>query len=110
MFSKRFGGHVKDYSFKKRPRPFTYNGEANTAVSCDTPNFFRARHTQIYGTSIKKIHKPRLIKMLLGRQIMAEPEVPETTWGLLGGPPLNWGETEGDGLSIAAAQSPPRPS
>lgn len=38
---------MRDYSFKKRPRPFAYNGEANTAVSYDTPKFFRGRHTQV---------------------------------------------------------------
>ena len=38
---------MKDFSFKKRSRPFAYNGEANTAVSHDTPKFFRGFHTQV---------------------------------------------------------------
>ena len=38
---------MKDFSFKKRSRPFAYNGEANTAVSYDTPKFFRGHHTQV---------------------------------------------------------------
>lgn len=52
LSGQRFGGHVKDFSFKKRARPFAYNGEANTAVSYDTPDFFRARHTQVRTCSI----------------------------------------------------------
>eukprot|EP00903_Cladosiphon_okamuranus_P005641 g5607.t1 len=99
MFSRKFGGHVKDYSFKKRSRPFAYNGEANTAVSDDTPKFFRGRHTQVYGRPIEKIEKPRLLKMQLGRQMIAEPEVPETD--LLGGP-LDWSDIEVTGSSVAA--------
>lgn len=47
LCGQRFGGHVRDYSFKKRSRPFAYNGEANTAVSYDTPTFFRGLHTQV---------------------------------------------------------------
>ncbi|CAM9476710.1 unnamed protein product [Pylaiella littoralis] len=99
MFSKRFPGHVKDFSFKKRTRPFAYGGEANTAVSYDTPNFFRTRHTQVYGRPIEKIDKPRLIKIQLGAQIIAEPEVLET--GLNSGVPLDWGDMKITGSSIA---------
>ncbi len=47
LLVQRFGGHVKNFSFKKRSRPFAYHGEANTAVSHDTPSFFRAPHTQV---------------------------------------------------------------
>ncbi|CAN0558338.1 unnamed protein product [Ectocarpus sp. 12 AP-2014] len=108
MLSKRFGGHVANYSFKRRPRPFAYNGEANTAVSCDTPKFFRARHTQasepVHGRPIEKIDKPRLLKMHLGRQIIAEPEVPESD---LAGGPLDWGGMEVTGSRVPVPDDPP---
>ncbi|CAN0527623.1 unnamed protein product [Ectocarpus sp. 12 AP-2014] len=107
MLSKRFGGHVANYSFRRRPRPFAYNGEANTAVSYDTPKFFRARHTQaserVYGRPIEKIDKPRLLKMHLGRQIIAEPEVPETD---LAGGPVDWGGMEVTGSRVPAPDDP----
>ncbi|CAM9577900.1 unnamed protein product [Ectocarpus sp. 4 AP-2014] len=109
MLSKRFGGHVANYSFRRRPRPFAYNGEANTAVSSDTPKFFRARHTQaseqcaVYGRPMEKIDKPRLLKMHLGRQIIAEPEVPETdlTCGS-----LDWGGMEVTGSGVPVPDDP----
>lgn len=44
---QRFDGYERNLSWKKRLRPFAYHGEANTAVSHDTPAFFRGRHTQV---------------------------------------------------------------
>ena len=49
---QRFEFHERDFSWKKRPRPFAYHGEASTAVSDDTPQFFRREHTQVGTQSI----------------------------------------------------------
>ncbi|CAM9881161.1 unnamed protein product, partial [Ectocarpus fasciculatus] len=60
----------------------------------------------VYGRPIEKIDRPRLLKMHLGRQIIAEPEVPETD---LGGGPLDWGGMDITGSSISAPRRPVLP-
>ncbi|CBJ25699.1 hypothetical protein Esi_0008_0128 [Ectocarpus siliculosus] len=68
----------------------------NGANSVESPDFMLSK---VYGRPIEKIDKPRLLKMHLGKQIIAEPEVPETD---LAGGPLDWGgmAVTGSGVSV----------